>query len=419
MDNSLNLAPPNREYLELMFVGMTATGTGNNQRFTMENMGDGNFKATVSRVGIKVGINKPRSFLAPMEEWDDVYAQKISRGFLLTKTKKMAKKVIKKSGDNNALDDKDVEDIINFLLRAANQTISQNYSVSIDDISDEMIEFGRNILKELDRDKDTLSVAAFNAKLHQLYAAIPRRIDNLSKMDVHRPKEFADKLSNEQELLDFMVAQIRSNDAVLDLHNPTILEAYDMEWRCVDDAEKKMLKDMLGGNRAQYMRAWKVSNNKTELSFQKYCSEHNLTEESGITRLFHGSKTENFWSIASNGLYLNPTGVAITGKAFGHGIYFAPLAKKSLGYTSRANSYWAHGVSDRGYLAVFKVATGEVYDIYGEGKGVPDNYKQLQDKHPGADCLWAYAGKGYVINDEVIVYREDQCTIEYLIEMAA
>ena len=414
-----DLTPPNHDFLELTFVGMTATGAGNNQQFTMENLGDGTFKATTSRVGIRVGLNKPKTFIVPMDEWDDVYAQKISRGFLLTKTKKMAKKIIKKSGQYRALDDKDVEDIINFLLMAANQTVSQNYSVSIEDISDEMIEFGRNILKELAESQDTLSVAAFNAKLHQLYSAIPRRIDNLSKMDVHRQKEFKDKLSNEQELLDFMVAQIRSNGAADMSNNPTILDAYGMDWRRVTAEEENYIKNMLAGNRSQYLRAWRVSNHKTEDAFEKYCKNKNLTEENGITRLFHGSRTENFWSITTNGLYLNPSGVAINGKAFGHGLYFAPKAQKSLGYTSRLNSYWVNGSSDKGYLAIYKVATGTIYDVYGEKLGTPDNYKQLQEKKPGADCLWAYAGKGYVVNDEVIVYREDQCTIEYFIEMAA
>lgn len=33
-----NLIPPNTEYLELNFVGETATGRGNNQQYVMENL---------------------------------------------------------------------------------------------------------------------------------------------------------------------------------------------------------------------------------------------------------------------------------------------------------------------------------------------------------------------------------------------
>ena len=47
-----NLIPPNTEYLELNFVGETATGRGNNQQYVMENLHDGTFLGTESRVGI-------------------------------------------------------------------------------------------------------------------------------------------------------------------------------------------------------------------------------------------------------------------------------------------------------------------------------------------------------------------------------
>ncbi len=47
---------PNKDYLEMNFVGETATGRGNNQQFIMENLGDGTFRATEARVGISIGV---------------------------------------------------------------------------------------------------------------------------------------------------------------------------------------------------------------------------------------------------------------------------------------------------------------------------------------------------------------------------
>ena len=93
-----SMEAPNREYLELNFVGETATGRGNNQKFIMENLQDGTFRATNARVGITVGRHKPRSYILSMEEWDNTYRQKIQRGYLLTKKQKMEQKVIKKQG---------------------------------------------------------------------------------------------------------------------------------------------------------------------------------------------------------------------------------------------------------------------------------------------------------------------------------
>ena len=73
---------------------------------------------------------------------------------------------------------------------------------------------------------------------------------------------------------------------------------------------------------------------------------------------------------------------------------------------------------------MFKVATGNIYDVYGEGNGkAPHNYEDFHEDHPDKDCCWAYSrstyGNSYLCNDEVIVYREDQATIKYLIEFSA
>ena len=101
---------------------------------------------------------------------------------------------------------------------------------------------------------------------------------------------------------------------------------------------------------------------------------------------------------------------------FGNGTYFAPLAKKSLGYTS--GGYWTGGDGTK-FLAIYKVATGKRYDIY-SGSDTSLNKRVLQMKCPGAHCTWAHGGSTggtTLYNDEVIVYDEAQSTIEYLIMM--
>lgn len=42
---------------------------------------------------------------------------------------------------------------------------------------------------------------------------------------------------------------------------------------------------------------------------------------------------------------------------------------------------------------------------------------KLQQFKPCANCLHAHADKGMLRNDEIIVYKEDQLTIKYLIEI--
>ena len=419
------ITAPNSEYLEFTYVGSTGTGKGRNDNFVMENMHDGTMKVTKGRIGVRVGRDKPYSFFKPIEEWENTYLEQISRGFIVTKKEKMAKKVVTKNGSAyQNINDKEIRDIVKFFMELANTAVETNYSISVDDISDEMIQLGRDIIANLHANVNELSPAMFNSKLHRLWQAIPRRIDNVSKAVVQRQKDFQKKIEDEQEMLDFIVGQIRA------AKNPTILDANNLMWEHITDVEKKTILDMMGPNRKMFSRAWRVTNIRTENAFSEYCNKHGgLTlENDGVTRLFHGSRTENFWSIAVNGLWVNPTGVPITGKAFGHGIYFAPSCQKSFGYTSGLNSYWAKGSSDTAYMAIFKVATGNIYDYYADSRSgnyhrPPDNYDELQKYKPGADCLWAYGGQATALdscrvrNDEVIVYREDECTIEYLIEL--
>lgn len=272
-----NLIPPNTEYLELNFVGETATGRGNNQQYVMENLHDGTFRGTESRVGITIGRHRPRSFINPMEKWDEIFQSKVSRGYMVTKTKKMEQKVIEKNtssinGNEYApIANASVNEVVTLLLECTTAVLSQNYRIKIDDISDEMIAFGQSILKELSSGYSRMSVAEFNNKLKTLYAAIPRRIDNLSKVLAKRKLDFNDIIADEQELFDVMVNRVRNAH---DLDNcsvrPTVLEAFHLDWRDVTEEEQDKVLSMLKGNASQYVKAWRIRNRRTEERFDRF-----------------------------------------------------------------------------------------------------------------------------------------------------
>ena len=418
---------PNHSFIEMRLVKFTATGVGKNETLTMKNVGNGYFSVTTGRTGVRVGRNKAVTKYLPIGEWDSFFEQKLQFGYQVTKTEEMEKKELRKEGEYKAITDEDVRDIVNILLNAANQVMEEEYSVSMDDISDDMLILGQQILIELSEKGTNISVAEFNNKLLKLWTAIPRPAKKLSQMKVSSKEEYKDKLVKEQELLDFLLSALRGKGTLKNTDG-TILEANGLLWEKVTAEEENMLRDKMGSERARYIRAWKVTNKETEKKFEGYIKSHeSCQKEDGISHLFHGSGTENFWSIITNGLYLNPQGVVISGKAFGHGLYFAPRAKKSIGYTSSYSAYWKTGNSDKAYLAVFKVATGNIFDIYaagGRGYGdCPDNYDDLQKYQKDADCLWAVNrnknSNSPLVNDEVIVYREEQATIEYLIEFAS
>jgi poly [ADP-ribose] polymerase len=69
-------------------------------------------------------------------------------------------------------------------------------------------------------------------------------------------------------------------------------------------------------------------------------------------------------------------------------------------------------------MALFDVAYGTPYDVYNfDSKYYNLDYNKLQQFQPGANCLHAHSDRGMLRNDEIVVYKEDQMTIKYLIEI--
>ena len=188
----------------------------------------------------------------------------------------------------------------------------------------------------------------------------------------------------------------------------------------VDASEVEMIKGKLGEISNRFYKAWRVRNIRTQKRFDDFVKKEGIKTRK---LLWHGSRNENWWSIINTGLVLRPTNAVITGKLYGMGTYFAPKARKSLGYTSVSGSYWAHGNDTSGFMALMDVAYGTPFDVYDfNSKYYNMNYENLQKFKEGANCLHAHAGAslgGYssLKNDEIVVYKEDQCTIRYLVEL--
>lgn len=407
---------PNEEYIEMTFAKETATGKGLNNRFVMENCHDGTFLCTEGRIGITIGCHKPKSYRRPIADWHHMYSRQIGIGYTLFSEKKTeAKKITKQSNMYNGIHfktiaEKSVNAIVTRLIELTNNLMQTEYTVKVENISEEMLNRGSALLDELaDKYKD-MSVAEFNNKLKTLYAIIPRRIDNLNKKLAKRPADFQDIVAREQELYDVMKSQ--TNECTLEKdEGKTILEALGIEWRDVTPEEESWIRKQLAGQK--YVKAWRITNIATEKRFNDFCKRENLTEDHGIERLFHGSRSANFWSIITTGLTINPKGVPIQGKMFGYGTYFAPDACKSMGYSDRYGSRWANGAECTGFLGIYKVAVGNPCEPRNVGSY---NYESLHKN--GYHSVWCKRGGQIGLRmDEVVVYQDCQDTIEYLVEV--
>jgi hypothetical protein len=130
--------------------------------------------------------------------------------------------------------------------------------------------------------------------------------------------------------------------------------------------------------------------------------------------LIHGTRSVNVSGILQKSLMLprKLVGVQITGAMFGPGLYFADDWRKSAGYCSVSQSYWARGsgnIKGRGaFMFICDVVLGKPY--------VADGYSAYTSPPSGHHSVFGKAGRSGVMNNEFIVYNSDQHQLRWLVE---
>jgi poly [ADP-ribose] polymerase len=128
------------------------------------------------------------------------------------------------------------------------------------------------------------------------------------------------------------------------------------------------------------------------------------TKLGNVTEVYHGTSQANLLSILKSGLKTSPPSSAyIAGKMFGNGIYGAINSSKSLGYTF---GRWGGSQGDSGWLFVCDFAMGKIHEPHGT----------CSRPAAGCDSVWAKSHKCGLNHDELIVYRNNQVNIRYLLE---
>ena len=394
---------------------MVTASANNNKYYNMTPHGD-TWTAEYGRVG---SSSQRREY--SIREWNKKYSEKIKKGYVdQTDLVKDLIHVEKKNSTDSTyeeIENKVIAEIVERLQQMARKAISENYTVSSSKVTQAMVDEAQNVLTTLIQTED---IKQFNDILLKLFSVIPRKMGNVASYLAKNPDEYSNIIQREQDLLDVMKGQViqkQTEDEVEETGGKsdyTILETLGLEFGECNSDDIAKVKEALGSCVNRFYAAWRVKNIKTNDRYQKFVDDENIKN----TRLlWHGSRNENWWSIINTGLVLKPTNAVITGKMFGYGIYYAPKAQKSLGYTSLDGSYWARGNSNSAFMALMEVAYGKPYDVYSfDSKYYDFNYERLQRVSPGANCLHAHAGS-MLRNDEIIVYKEEQCTIRYLVEL--
>ena len=129
------------------------------------------------------------------------------------------------------------------------------------------------------------------------------------------------------------------------------------------------------------------------------------TSLGNIEEVYHGTSQANCLSILKCGLKATPPNTAaIAGALFGPGIYGAKNSSKSLGYS--LGRWGQGGVGDSAWLFVCNFALGKAYSTTAYGCSRPSGY----------DSIWAKSSTNGLKNDELIVAKNNQCDIKYLLE---
>lgn len=357
--------------------------------------------STENRIDVEFGHigNKLYKKSYPLSVWDEIYQEKIKCGYvdqtgLLNNNNVVTLKLSQTESINEVLEN----------LRAiSRQMISDNYRGNMVNVSEEAINKSKELLKKLEI---TENVYDFNSILFELFSMIPRKMNNVIQNTAKDQDDFYKIIERENDLLRNL--QVLKTDSVSpDI--PIICR------ECTSDEITKIRSMLDTSSLRKFKRAWSVNNPEIDQKFSSYMKKNNIKK---TRELFHGSRSENWWSILTTKLLLQPSNVVKSGAMFGRGIYFADKADKSMGYTSIRDSRHAAGKSDKGYLAIYEIATGHEYDVKIWKSSMTDlNESSFIREHKDCNSLHAHAGVN-LINDEYIVYNENACRIKYFLEFA-
>jgi len=381
----------------------------NNYKFYWLRPTDAGINATYGRIGSERGeAFGVKDLQEPYDSylyWIRFY-EKLSKGYVdmtsiyLAKDKKSKKKAEKKEKQKVECTDASIE-LYKTLKMFAKQVVETNLVSS--DVTFKQVKEVRKLINTLGQRK---TVKGFNNVLSKILQLSPRKSRYINLMFASSTNDFPKIIIREDNLCTAMEALIDGEVSVstdIDCFEKYGIEVYDATEKQVAEV-KRHLADGLD---LKVKKVYRVINKAHKIRFDKYLKDNNIKN---VKQLWHGSINENWLSIIMNGLQLNPN-ARITGKMFGYGIYFAPRAKKSFGYTSCNGSYWAKGNSSRGYMGLYATAYGKPYMVTSSG-----HYTQSDLSSKNCNCVHATPSNTGLLNEEIVYYSEDAMLLNYIVE---
>ena len=408
-------------YAKLVHVSVENGKTGNsNKEYIMEEQADGRIKCSYGRVGSNYTVEyKDKS------KWDAVYKQKTGKSKGYEDVTEYNVQTIATASTTVDIKDKEVKSLIEELMGYANKSIKQNYKVTQDAVSEKQVNDAQEIIDKINAVmKIGVDLKTINDLLIKLYTTIPRNMKDVRDhlftqiSNSNSLKIAKEMIQNEQDTLDTMAGQVallkqQAALAATNNGNVTILDQMGITMEVETDKEMlELINKLLGQNKGQAKRIFKVNNPKTRKTFEDHVKNAKVKKKRFY---WHGSRNENWFNLLQTGLLIRPAGAVHTGSMFGDGCYFADKAQKARGYSSLRGSYWTRGAANKGFIALFDVHLGNQKEILHHDSSC---YSLCESKlkKDGYDSVFAKGGAD-LINNEYVIYNPKQCTITHLIEL--
>jgi len=366
------------------------TPTNNNKFYNMEEHDDASISVHYGRVG-QTGTHLT---YGPYERsWDSLLKSKTKKGY--TDHTELRADNVAPATEFVDISEPSIAQIVRTLQQFSSKTVQQNYTVSSESVTPQMVTEAQRLVDYLVGviPKSKKGIESFNESLIELYTVIPRKMSKVGDFLLppdqfaKATKERAQKMvSNEQDLLDVMQGQVVTHTAVKDNTDTkkTLLDAMGIELIVPTAKDIAAVKKALSRESANlFSRCFKVCNTKTQKKFDNWVEK---AKDRAIKQFWHGSRNENWWSILESGLLIRPAGAITTG---------------------------ARGGSGTGLLSLYDVHIGNMFVV--ETSRCSMNWKRLKDEGD-YDSLYAKKGRS-LYNNEYIVYKADQCTVKYLVEI--
>lgn len=360
----------------------------NNKYYDMIQDSETSFYVNYGRVGVN-----PQKKKYPMTSWYKTYNSKVKKGYIdITPNLKLKSKV-------TISQNPDVSELLNVLNNSSANQITSNYLVNTDSITSSQLDKATEYLTDAYNYSLNKDILKINSAFLQLYTIIPRKMRNVKDYLLQNINDFSELYNSELDLLNNLKVQTELLDADINNYLDVSIElCNDDDFSVINNLINK--ESNCNKHNFKIKKAFKVIHNITENRFNNYI---NTCKNKSTQFVWHGSRTENWLSILKNGLKIKPKGVHLSGSAYGNGIYGSTCFDKSYNYT------YGHDI----FLSIQKFHVGNqfVYDGWYNGNSFSLNYEELRKRDYDSTFV---RPDGKLLNNEYIVYKEDQTTINYL-----